>query len=645
MPQQQKKKKPALHFEPTAYIQRLLGRDLISSEPIAVAELVKNAYDAGAKEIVITLHANQPQKLIISDKGRGMSLPEFKRLWMRPGYSEKTNYDPKTKRTLLGEKGIGRFAADKLAARLTVITKRAGEPDALRVPFNWEDFDDRSKDIRKVNIYHDRVQDLELGVGVSGTRLELEELRTKPWTPREWKKLREELKRLLAPTGAIQNFKIVTRVEGAATPDKWESGEVQSLFNADDIYKYVFTLNKKGSLVWSLTRPKEIARKLSMRTVKSGTGAHPNIFGFVSGTFYYVESPRGITRQGYKAGVGIYRDGFVVEPYGSEDNDWLEIKHLKASRQGHAPISPSRLFGFVEISREKNPKLKDVTNREGIQESREFDAFREFVKEQFRSFAGEIEKDKEKSETPSESYKAQRSQQAREVRQTTFTEITAQLAHQLRQPLQVIGVDAGNLAAWVKKKKLDDDYVQAATQSIADNVKDINDHITLMRDLAACYHAPATEFDLCQWMKEKLKARRRSPQAAGVSITLNGCQGSQAATYSPEALYFVVDNLLRNALAAVENVAGRTKQIIVSIEMPKDGVHRISISDNGKGLPADYDDKLLSARVKSTSGGTGFGLVFCQNLLKDSDGALSFERLETGTTFRIQFEDQELTDE
>ncbi len=623
----------------------MLGRDLISSEPIAVAELVKNAYDAGAKEIVITLHVNQPQKLVIRDNGRGMSLPEFKRLWMRPGYSEKTNYDPKTKRPLLGEKGIGRFAADKLAAKLTVITKRANESDALRVPFNWEDFDDRSKDIRKINIYHDRVRDTELSVGVGGTRLELEGLHTKPWTPGGWKKLRDELRRLLAPTGAIPGFKIITRVEGAAAPDKWESGEVQSLFTADDVYKYVFTLNKKGDLVWSLTRPKGLARELNMRTVRSGTGTQPNIFGFVSGTFYYLPSSRAIIGQGYKAGVGIYRDGFVVEPYGSEDNDWLEIKHLKASRQGHAPISPSRLFGFVEISRDKNPKLKDVTNREGIQESKEFDAFREFIKQRFRSFADEIEQDKEKSDTESKSYTAQRTQQEREVRQTTFAEITAQLAHQLRQPLEVIGLDAGNLAAWVKKKKIEDDYVQAATQSITDNVKDINDHITLMRDLARCYRAATSEFDLCDWIKEKLKARRRSPQAAGVHISLAGCQASHAATYSPEALNFVIDNLLRNALAAVEEVNDRNKEITVIIEMTKDGMHRISISDNGKGLPADYDDKLLNTKVTSTSGGTGFGLVFCQNLMKDSRGILSFERRGIGTTFNVDFRDQELSDE
>jgi signal transduction histidine kinase/anti-sigma regulatory factor (Ser/Thr protein kinase) len=644
MPQHSKQKKPALHFEPTAYIQRLLGRELISSEPIAIAELVKNAYDAGAKEIVITLHANEPQKLIIRDDGKGLSLPEFKRLWMRPGYSEKTIYDPKIRRTLLGEKGVGRFAADKLAGRLTVITKRSGESDALRVPFDWDDFEDRNKDIRKVNIYYERVRDVELVAGVSGTRLELEELRTKPWMPRTWKKLRDELKRLVVPKGQIRGFKTITRVEGAEAPDKWETGEVRPSFSADDVYKLVFSLSKSGNLVWSLSRPKVIARELDTKPVRSDTDTRTNIFGSVSGTFYYLDSSRVITNQGYKPGVGIYRDGFVVEPYGNEDNDWLEIKRHKASRQGHAPISPSRLFGFVEISRANNPKLKDVTNREGIQESKEFDAFRDFIKEQFDFFAKQIEEDKDRLDTKSESYKAQKTKQEREVRQTTFAEITAQLAHQLRQPLEAIGLDAGNLSAWVKKRGLKDESVEAATQNIKDNVKDINDHITLMRDRAKCYRASPTRFDLCAWMKEKVRAHRRSAGSSETTITLEGCNQEYTVSYSKEALGFVVNNLLQNALAAVSDV-DRQKQITVSIETSKDGVHGISIVDNGKGLPKNYEEKLLKTNVKSTSGGTGFGLVFCQDVMSDNRGLVSFEKLETGTRFRIEFQDQEVNDE
>ena len=131
MPRSTKKGKAApLHFEPTAYIQRLLGRELISNESIALAELVKNAYDAGANQVTITLYKDPKQKMVVIDNGNGMSLPQFKRLWMRPGYSEKTDRDPKSKRTLLGEKGIGRFAADKLAKKLALRDSKLRLADA-----------------------------------------------------------------------------------------------------------------------------------------------------------------------------------------------------------------------------------------------------------------------------------------------------------------------------------------------------------------------------------------------------------------------------------------------------------------------------------------------------------------------------------
>jgi len=48
-------RKANLRFEPSAYLQRLIGRELISNEYIAIAELVKNAYDAEATEVIIEL--------------------------------------------------------------------------------------------------------------------------------------------------------------------------------------------------------------------------------------------------------------------------------------------------------------------------------------------------------------------------------------------------------------------------------------------------------------------------------------------------------------------------------------------------------------------------------------------------------------
>jgi signal transduction histidine kinase len=634
-----------LHFEPTAYIQRLFGRDLISNEPIAVAELVKNAYDAGTKEVTITLYKDSPQKIIISDYGYGMSLAEFERLWMRPGYSEKVAENPQTKRPFLGEKGIGRFAADKLANTLSVITKKSSEKDALYVSFDWSDFEDRNKNIRDVPIKYQRKSDEELTLGRSGTRLELGELR-KYWDLKDWRALRQELKRLLVPSGKVHKFKIIAKVEGADTKG-WESGAVQSKFKADEDYKYVFTVNKAGNLNWSLARPKNIADEIKAKAVETGAANINNTFGFTGGHFFYLDNPRVITKQGYKAGVSIYRDGFRVEPYGSEDNDWLEIKYLKASRQGHAPISPSRLFGYIEISREGNPKLRDVTNREGIQESQEFIDFRNFIIKQSRNFADIIERDKGRYETESEAYKAQRAQQERAVRQTTFAEITDQLAHQLRQPLTTIGYDTENLSRWLEKKEISDEFVSATTASIARSVKDINDHITLMRNLSR-YGKPTApiEFDLCALIQEKLESCNRQPEAADVSVQLFGCKQVVVTSYSREALSSVLDNLLQNALNAVKDVKKRSKEINVSVEILNGETYRINIQDNGVGVPEEYKNRLLNENVPSRTGGTGFGLFYCRMVIEENKGIIGFEPLQTGgTNFYVEFKSQELRNE
>jgi hypothetical protein len=47
-------------------------------------------------------------------------------------------------RRVLGEKGIGRFAASRLANRLEVITRRSGSEDEVHVEFDWSQFDDDS---------------------------------------------------------------------------------------------------------------------------------------------------------------------------------------------------------------------------------------------------------------------------------------------------------------------------------------------------------------------------------------------------------------------------------------------------------------------------------------------------------------------
>jgi signal transduction histidine kinase len=623
-----------LRFEPSAYLQRLIGRELISNEYIAVAELVKNAYDAGATEVIVELKRDVPQSLVVLDNGLGMSLEEFERLWMVPGYSEKVEAGEAAKRPLLGEKGIGRFAADRLAEKLTVVTKTVGEDDALWVVFDWKEFEDRKKKMRDIPIPYSRKPDPDLGKWSSGTKLDLEELR-KEWTRTDWRKLRRELQSLVTPFRTVRGFKITANAE------RWESGEVESPFEAQEGYKYSFSLSKGGRITRKTSRPKRVAKELGKQIEETKRKMYGTTsFGPIKGAFYYMDHPRSLKRRGFESGVGIYRDRFRVEPYGRPDDDWLEVKSWKASRSGHAPITPSRLFGFVEITRDENPRLKDVTNREGLLDTPEFAEFRSFVIREFRYFAEEIVGREKDELEPSESIKAQRAQVTRRTRARAFAEMASQLAHQLRQPLSHIRVSATNLRDWLERAEALDENAQQFTDRIERNVLRMDENITNLSKVAQGLRDEVVEFDLGAFAREVTSRHEADFVQAGAALELVNCDDGHKVKFSRVALGFILDNFLTNALRATSDADDLPGKVVVEVQRLAQGKYRLTVTDNGKGIPSDYRDKLFEKFIPSEHG-HGMGLFWSKIWAKEYGGDIDYEDVEpSGATFFVIFEQE-----
>src|ERR1039458_1202725 len=85
-------KAKTLSFEVSANLQKLVGEELVTNEEMAIIELVKNAYDSGARNVTITIQpttTREPGYIKIADDGPGMSFDEFKRIFMFAGYSER----------------------------------------------------------------------------------------------------------------------------------------------------------------------------------------------------------------------------------------------------------------------------------------------------------------------------------------------------------------------------------------------------------------------------------------------------------------------------------------------------------------------------------------------------------------------------
>ena len=137
-------------LRPRARLIKTIGEDLISSDVVAVMELVKNSYDADASIIVIkfqgtveTVQIDRKTKkkilrssgasISISDDGIGMSLETIKTAWMEPATISKKQEkkSPGKSRRYTGEKGIGRFASAKLSSKLQIITRETGDNEVV----------------------------------------------------------------------------------------------------------------------------------------------------------------------------------------------------------------------------------------------------------------------------------------------------------------------------------------------------------------------------------------------------------------------------------------------------------------------------------------------------------------------------------
>src|SRR5258708_955029 len=124
-------------MRPRARLISLIGDELISDEPVAVVELVKNAYDADSKTVRVAFTGENvfdPDTLTIADDGCGMTLSTVLGAWLEPGTILKKQQERSPGgRLYQGAKGTGRFAAARLAHSLYMETRSKGEEEGVTV--------------------------------------------------------------------------------------------------------------------------------------------------------------------------------------------------------------------------------------------------------------------------------------------------------------------------------------------------------------------------------------------------------------------------------------------------------------------------------------------------------------------------------
>ena len=132
-------RKETAKFRADSALLRELGERLVGQAHIALAELVKNAYDADATRCRVTIGEDE---ITVEDNGHGMSKDEFLDHWMTIGtrHKQETGTSRLFKRRVTGSKGVGRLAAQFLAHTLEMTTvPQASTRHQLMAEVDWDE--------------------------------------------------------------------------------------------------------------------------------------------------------------------------------------------------------------------------------------------------------------------------------------------------------------------------------------------------------------------------------------------------------------------------------------------------------------------------------------------------------------------------
>ena len=408
-------------FRPRARLLELLGEQLIDNARLAVFEMVKNAYDADAKQVKIRLYHPDTKdgKISVHDDGTGMTLDTLSDVWLEPGAENRFAQkragirSERFNRLPLGEKGVGRFAAHKLGNSICLWTRAVDNPEYY-VEIDWsEQTKRRYMDETEVEIQES--SGTHFAPTETGTHIEISDLKSR-WTRGEVRRLWNNVTSITAPFATSDDFDVSLEVPGKAS---WLKGllEVGDIVGRA-IWSYEFNFTPNG-YTWAyefnppkpirvdkqeqqeeLTKlpfPKVLAKAYYDQTNRKNNKGLPPVvptdfcdgIGSVRGTLLVFDKDREIllllTRPSQvvsyldeNGGIRVYRGDVRVYSYGEPGNDWLGLDSRRVNQPTRS-ISNNNVIGLVELDDAESVGLREKTSRDGFDDNAAYQRFRIIV--------------------------------------------------------------------------------------------------------------------------------------------------------------------------------------------------------------------------------------------------------------------------
>ncbi|MDB6444048.1 sensor histidine kinase [Pseudomonas sp. 21TX0197] len=396
--------KDDLHFDVSTGLKRVLGRELITDDEVAIFELVKNSFDAGADQVQLYFGDDV---IVVADNGSGMSYEDLTGKWLFVAYSSKRSERSADdfrniaadRRHYAGSKGIGRFSSDRLGEEVVIQSRPRGRAKAVhRLTVDWELFEKDAKEhFDKVPVRYieegafklpRELHEFELRLK-HGTAVTIQRLR-RPWNRQRILEMKASLAKLINPFGQdIDSFSIHITAPAEVAEDErlsaFHAAEGDKPLPKDlvngQIGNFIFaTLQDKTTFIRVTIDGDELYTTLTDRGEIIYRIAEPNPYQHLSAAefrceIYYLNQSAKITfarRVGLPSvqfgSVFLFRNNFRVYPIGEDGNDWFGFERRK--QQGYARFLGTReILGRVDVSGSDDDFQEASSRNQGLIET------------------------------------------------------------------------------------------------------------------------------------------------------------------------------------------------------------------------------------------------------------------------------------
>jgi signal transduction histidine kinase len=672
-----------------------LGADLVTNDVVAVIELVKNAYDAFATRVDVRFGSDCEKGFEVEDNGCGMGLDTIRNVWciVATPFRLQNPISKKGKRIrrAAGEKGLGRLSAARLGDRLEMVTKTDNEP-CWRVSVDWSELS--CKDTIDSCFVDVRPEHTHIPFKKTGSLIRILDLKSQ-WDDDKVADLRDNLSRLVSPFAKIDDFKIFLTPPGSK--DESEQIEITApAFLSKPKYairghvddkgsvhaKYEFSPIRKGmggprsanlTLTWDqIVRANEDLSKYEKIDPRCGSfDCEIRAWDIASeDTEEIAESFRedkSNVRKAIKAhkGISVYRDSILVLPKSEDARDWLGLDLRRVSKVG-TRLSTSQIVGYVSISAEENPLIKDKSDREGLMVNDATLAFQGILKAVVYQLENEREKDRIKpadEEKLKDLFKdltaddmlaemvaiAEEGAPAADAipilqefnkklgavrnaikkrfiyysRLATVGTIAQMLVHEIRNRTTIFG----SFVLYVSKNAdVDGDASLAAKlQQAANAIESLEQLADTFAPLASrAFRRRQRDSILEDSIKRCLTFVIKDLEDMNIDVRLPHTETRVAV--DPGELDAIILNLITNAVYWLRQTKkGRRLEFQVS-RYGRDNRVRLSVHDSGPGVPEEDADEIFLPGVTRKPGGIGMGLTVASELVAEYGGDMFLAR-------------------